>query len=235
MTGRVDLPLVIREIVADMAGDLRVCMPGRIEAYDSDTHLAAVQPLLMRKFYSSTDAVQLPIINNVPVIHPRTATAMIHLPVSEGDLVTLVFADRSIERWLAGAGSAVDPQDIRQHHLSDAFAILGGYPRGDARPASNPSALEIVVSPGTKVTVGNGEDELIALAHGAFSDLKDLCDQLSASLLQLQLLTVTGVTTGGGVSGVPANAVAFATLQATVDGIAVAVQEKIDDLGNLKV
>lgn len=234
MSDRMDLTKVVQGIVDDATAELRVCMPGRIVEYDADTHLASVQPLLKRKFYGASESVLLPIVNNVPVVHPRTASAMVRLPVAPDDIVMMVFADRSIERWLDGDGTEVEPQDIRQHHISDAYCILGGYPSEAPITANNPDALEIFVVPGTKLTIGNGTDELVELAHGAFTDLKELCDNLIDVLLNIQLLTVTGVTGGPGVSGVPVNAPIFATLQTAVDGISEAVQEKIESIENLK-
>lgn len=235
MSNRIKMAQVVREQVREYAGELRVCMPARVVTYDADTYAASVQPLLRRRFYRAPRAVLLPIINGVPVTHPRTKSALIRLPVAAGDIVTLVFADRSLEAWLAGDGADVDPADTRQHHLSDAYAILGGYPRGDPSPAQNPDALEIVVEPGTKVTIGNGTDELLQLASDAFGNLKSLCDELSQTLSDIQSLTVSGVTTGGGVSGVPVNAAAFATLKTNVDTISTAVQGQVDALGNLKI
>lgn len=234
MSRRVKQAQVIREIARDMIGDLRVCLPGTIQTYDADTGLATVQPLIMRKFYGADKAVLLPIIANVPIVHPRTKTAIIRMPVSPGDIVTMIFADRSIEQWVAGGGEAKDPQDTRQHHLSDAYAILGGYPKGNRWPSSFPNALEIEVKPGTKVAIGNGTNELIGIAHNAFVELKDVCDKLSATLLQMSLLTVSGVLSGGSVSGLPVNAAAFVALQVEVDTLATGVQTTADALGNLK-
>jgi hypothetical protein len=230
---RVKLQQVVREMFRDLADDLRVCLPGAIQTYDPDTGLATVQPLIMRKFYGADKAVLLPIIANVPVVHPRTKTAIIRMPVSPGDIVTMVFADRSIEQWISGSGDAKDPQDTRRHHLSDAYAILGGYPKAMTWPSAFPSAMEIEVKPGTRISVGNGTDELLNLAHDAFVDLKSICDELSATLTQMALLTVTGVLSGGAVSGIPVNAAAFTALKTTVDTLSVDVQTKADALGNL--
>lgn len=234
MKSRLTLEQVMRENFLEMAGELRVCLPARIETYDPDTHLASVQPLLMRAFYGYRQAQLLPIINRVPIVHPRTASALIRLPVAQGDLVTLIFSDRSLEAWIKGDGGAVDPNDARQHHLSDAFAILGGYPEGASFPAANPDALEIIVADGTKITIGNGTDEVLQLAHDAFTSLKTLCERLSETLTQIQVMTMTGVTTGPGVSGIPVNAALFLAQQTLVDSLTAEVDATITQLENLK-
>lgn len=225
---------LVADIFFEMSGDLRVCMPGRIETYDPDTHLATVQPLLKRKFYGRETSTLLPIISRVPVVHPQSSNAILRLPINEGSLVTLIFTDRSIENWLAGDGAPKDPLDTRRHHLNDAYAIPGGYPEGLPWSANNPDALEIEVKSGTKITIGNGTDELLQLAHDAFSELKDLVSELSQTLADLQLETHQ-VSVEGAPTGVPLNASSYATTKTAVDAIGTAVDATIASLGNIKV
>ena len=196
MSEAITLEALLRESFDEMAGELRVCLPGRIESYDPDTHLASIQPLIKRRFYARKMAVSLPIINRVPVIHPRTANAYIRLPVARGDLVTMVFTDRSMEAWLQGDGAETEALDTRQHHLSDAYAILGGYPEKKKITADNPEALEIHVEDGVKITIGNGTEELLQIASDAFTELKNLVNELSQTLADIQLLTVTSAGSG---------------------------------------
>lgn len=223
---------LIRVSFIEMAGELRVCLPGRIETYDPDTHLASIQPLIKRKFYGQENAELLPIVNRVPVIHPRTAKALIRLPVASGDIVTLIFADRSIEPWLQGDGVAAEALDTRQHHLSDAYALLGGYPEGNPVTANNPDALEIVVVEGTKITIGNGAAELLQLAHDAFTELKNLVDEMSQTMSDIQAITVTGNL--GSPTSTPLNAASFVALKTSVDAIGATVDTVISDLGKIK-
>ena len=234
MSSRVKLPLVMRDVFREMAGDLRVCLPGEVQEYDPDTMLASVQPLLRRRFYAAAGPVLLPIINNVPVMHPRSGTALIRMPIARGDIVTLVFSDRSIEQWVQGNGEAKYPDDPRLHHLSDAYAIPGGYPKGKKKTAKNPDALEIVLESGTKITIGNGTDELLAIAHSSFTSLKSLCDRLADTLTGIQVLTVT-CATAGSPSSTPINAATFSALKTQVDSLASSVNSEVQKLGNLKV
>lgn len=234
MTHVATLEGLITAAFVEFAGELRVCLPGRIESYDPDTHLASVQPLIKRKFYRRKTSGLLPIINRVPVEHPRTGKALIRLPVARGDIVTLVFADRSLEAWLQGKGAASEALDTRQHHLSDAYAFLGGYPEKNKITADNPDALEIHVEPGTKVTVGNGTDELLQIAYDAFNELKQLVQQVSQTMTDVQAITVTAPG-GGGVTSTPINAGSFATIKTAVDAIETDVDTAIAQLENIKV
>jgi len=224
---------LIQDIADEQIRDMWVCLPGKITKYDENTHLASVQPKIKRKFYRRTKLDSLPDISRVPVVHPRTSSALIKLPVTIGDIVLLVFADRSIENWVAGDGAERDTLDTRMHDISDAFAIPGGYPEVKSWMTKNPGALEIVVSPGTKITIGNGTEEVLQLASDAFSGLRALCEQMSQALANIQLIQHTdsqGVTTS-----VPLNVTNFATIKTSVDNIRTQVDSTITSLAKIKV
>lgn len=228
-----ELESLINLLIDESNSQLRVCLPGRIEVYDPDTHLASVQPLIKRRFYQRQKSELLPIINRVPVVFPRSANALIRLPITKGDIVTLVFADRNISNWLSGNGDAKDHLDTRKHHLNDAYALLGGYPKGKPWEAVNPDALEIQVKPGTKITIGNGQEELIQLTYDALTKLNELSTQLSSALQQIQALTVTG--NQGNPTSVPLNLPAFVAIQTNVDTITSGTNTLLSNLEKIKV
>lgn len=122
--------------------ELHTALPGRIVRYDAQKQQADVEPLIQRKFLVTSQIVTLPVVSNVPIVHPRSASAIIHVPVKVGDVVLLVFAERSVDRWLE-QGGLTDPGDARKHSLSDAFAIPGGYPFKDALPVADEDAITI--------------------------------------------------------------------------------------------
>ena len=150
---------VIRMGVLRELANLHTALPGRVEAYDPQTRLAKVKPLLRRMYEGESQAVDLPVISNVPVLHPRTANAQVSLPVAAGDCVLLIFCERSIDRWLE-LGGTVDPQDAAMHSLNEAIAIPGLYPKGQ------PLALN--GSEGS-LEVGNGSSFIEIERDGAVS------------------------------------------------------------------
>ena len=85
------------------------------------------------------------------------------------------------------------------------------------------------------MSFGNGTDELLQIASDAFTSLKEAADELKKTLAGIQLMTMLGVTTGGGVSGLPVNASTFASIETTVDGIISAVDTQITSLGRIKI
>jgi len=236
----VSLEGLIRGAFNHMLSDVRVAMPGKIEDYDPSTGLASVKPMLQRRYSGDPEPTSLPILQRVPLVFPRCGKAILSFPVASGDPVLLVFADRAIDNWLGGDGSEpADPQDIRQHDLTDAFAILGGWPelRSGDHPAPSGEAAELLVAPNTKIAFGNGTDELLQIAHDAFSSLKDLADELKNTLAEAQAIqTIVASGSSAGTYPIsPANVANFATIETAVDGVITDIDAEISSLGNLKV
>ena len=142
--GKRNLSEPLRAAVESVMSELHVCLPGRIERYDHTEQRAEVKPLLRRN-YRDGDEPDMPVIADVPVIWPRAGGASLTMPVQAGDGVLLVFADRSIDRWLAQGGE-VTPNDRRKHDLSDCVAIPGLVPFagfGDVEATRDPDAVVV--------------------------------------------------------------------------------------------
>jgi len=117
---------------------IHVCLPGRIEEYDFTEQKASVTPLLSIAYDDGT-TVDMPIVQNVPVVFPAGGGASITFPLRQGDGVLLVFSERSIDQWLS-LGGVVVPDDPRTFDLSDAIAIPGLNPfRGNGLAQDNDS------------------------------------------------------------------------------------------------
>jgi phage baseplate assembly protein gpV len=120
----------MQSVVDRFAGDLHTCLPARIIGLDYKTQKATVQPLIKMRY---TDAgsnpdglVDMSSIPSVPLIFPSSKFATMTFPVKAGDLVLLVFSQRSVDTFKYSDGSApIDPNDYRMHDYSDAFAICG--------------------------------------------------------------------------------------------------------------
>ena len=111
--------------------DVHTCMPGRVDSYDPETQRATIKPLIKRLIVhedGSEALEELPPITDVPVIFLRAAGFFLSFPMEEGDLVTLHFAETSIDKYMAGTGADTNPDEFRHHDLSDAIAVPGFYP-----------------------------------------------------------------------------------------------------------
>lgn len=153
----------LRVVERSIGARLRVALPGKVTKYDQEKGFADVQPLLLRKLEDEQSGKKLPVIPKVSVIHPRSSAGAVFLPLDVGDLVTLIFSDRALDRWKSGNGQFVEPSVSRQHDLTDCWAIPGGYPEGLPPSQRFPGALEIWLKSGTKFAVSNGTDELVDL------------------------------------------------------------------------
>jgi len=123
---------LLQAAVSQAVGDMFVAMPAKIVTYTAATQMADVQPLLSRPvvFDDGTESLdKLPIIPGVPVAFPRGGGYFMSFPLAPGDLVLLVFCDRSIDKYKSSPGTTpVNPVDLRTNDISDAVAIPGFYP-----------------------------------------------------------------------------------------------------------
>jgi hypothetical protein len=110
--------IIRRALDARLAG-VHVALPGRIEKYDAAKQKADVLPLV-----KTPEGESMPVVCNVPIVFPGSGGFRITFPVKKGDVVLLVFSDRSLDIWKSEGGE-VDPRDTRQHALSDAVALVG--------------------------------------------------------------------------------------------------------------
>lgn len=178
---------VIKDAIESRLVDVHTALPGTIQSYDAAKQMANVQPTIMRKYHSGKIS-SLPVINNVPVVHPRGGKAAILLPLKAGDPCLLIFSERSLDIWKSKGGQ-VDPQDTRKHTLSDAFCIPGGSDFSSAI-AGDASDL-IMINDKSKITqkaAGTIKIENTATAD----ELMDLLVQLLTALIATKTLTALG-------------------------------------------
>ncbi len=138
---RQDSPELVLKAVADsLSTSLRVAMPGIIQSFDAGAVTATIQPAVkasVRQSDGALSSVALPLLVDVPVVFPRGGGVTLTFPVAAGDECLVVFADRCIDYWWQ-SGGVQEPVDQRQHHLADAFALVG--PQSQAKKISGISS-----------------------------------------------------------------------------------------------
>lgn len=205
-----DLRELLRLAIEHELNEWHVALPGKIESYDTDTNLASVKPTVSRRFRGAAFPTEYPVIPRVPIVQPETTKARIVFPIEVGDPVLLVFADRSIVSWLDSDGLSVrEAEDVRQHHLSDAFAILGGMPTRAARAPKFPGAVNIEVAEGTKIAFTNGPVELLDL-------LEQMLTLLDTVVTNILAITQSITPTTGPTLSPLVNATDFVNNQTTI-------------------
>lgn len=124
----------IRRAVRLGLADAHVALPARVTRVDLAKGIVDAQPLIMDVVEISDEDIRtipFPVVTNVPIFVANGGGFRMTFPVAVGDVVTLQFADRSLDVWLARGGGPVDPIDPRVHALSDGVVAI---------PSVNPTA-----------------------------------------------------------------------------------------------
>ncbi len=152
----------IRRAVQLGLADTHVSLPAKVVRVDLARNLVDAQPLVMdlvEQPEGGRTAVAFPVVTNVPIQVANGGGFRMTFPVAVGDVVVLVFADRSLDVWLARGGGPVDPVDPRAHALSDGVVAI---------PSTNPAkpwtiradAAAIGHEGGPQVVLKQGEIDL---------------------------------------------------------------------------
>lgn len=169
--------------------DLHTLTVARVVAFDATGPWADVQPLLKRTYVQADGTrlvVDLPQVQRAPVWYPRGGGWSMTWPLAAGDLVLLVCAERSLDRWLASAeGAAVSPEDPRKHALTDAVVFAGLAPTRRAPVVSTTDlvlAREAVAgSTDPRAEVRLQPDGVVLLGEGATLGVARETDQVEIS------------------------------------------------------
>ncbi len=144
MAERLSLQGIINTAVEQALRSLHVCLPAKVVKWNASKQRANCQILVKDVSEDETGARQaksIPVVPGVPVQFLGAGGFRITCPISDGSLViqgkqmpattgTLFFADRSLDKWLAGSGSEVDPEIDHDHDISDAIFVPGLMPFG---------------------------------------------------------------------------------------------------------
>lgn len=176
---------VIQDAIESRILDLHTALPGEIVSYSHEDQRATVQPQLKRQ-YRDGSSIDIPRIEDVPVLWPRSKDAFLHFPLAPGDQVLLIFVERSIDRWKAVGGS-VTPSEKRRHAYSDAVAIPGFYPFSESFPVQdnekaylvNDRASVSLAKNGTFQFEGRGGEELMQI----LDEVITLCSEMRTNTI----------------------------------------------------
>lgn len=204
----------MRQAVLFQLYDVHTALPGQIVSYDYSTQKASIQPCLKKSYLDGTTQ-EMPILNNVPVIFPRSGEASFTFPVLPGDTCLLLFIERSTDLWKS-VGGIVAPNDPRKFDLSDAVAIMGLIPFSENSLSENNEDVlltyknssirikasgDIQISTSAKVAIGNTSTEVL-----------DVISQLLGIL-------ITSVTTAPGSPIFQGTGPTYASLKFALDAI----------------
>lgn len=192
-----ELADVLRDVLDSWKNGIHTAGPGAVTAYDLATQTASVQPQIkqpLRQRAGGHVLEQLPLLTSVPVMHFRSGSAWVHLPIALGDFVLLVYCERDINEWRR-LGSVVDAADLRTHGLFGAVAIPGLFPRAQALAGLDGTSLEFGIGAMSMRLKATG------LEVGTATKALALAEKVDAIANTLNTHVHGGVTTGAGSSG----------------------------------
>jgi len=127
-------PELLRQIMESRLLDVHTALPCEVVFFDATAQTITAQPLI-KNIIPYPDGTEVeesyPQIQNVPVVYPRSGATVIAFPLAAGDKVTVIFCERSIDRYL-DQGLEVHPVDLERHSFAGAVAFPGGpYPAAE--------------------------------------------------------------------------------------------------------
>lgn len=131
-------------------GEVHTMIPAVVHKYQGGRKVD-VQVLVKRAVLDETGARQVrsvAIVVSVPIVWPGAGGYTMTFPICDGTntpdgatspppatIGMLMFAERSIDKWLSGSGGEVDPEIDHTHHLSDGIFVPELIPFGASSPA----------------------------------------------------------------------------------------------------
>ncbi|MCU4406513.1 Gp138 family membrane-puncturing spike protein [Acinetobacter junii] len=117
---------IMQDAIKSELANFWTALPCEIDSYDSEAVTVNVQPLIKIPVMTTSgdiETVELPVIQDVPVMFPCAGGFTITHPIKKGDECLVSFADRNIDLWWQ-SGGIQNPFDMRKHDLSDGFAFF---------------------------------------------------------------------------------------------------------------
>lgn len=136
--------------------DVHTCSWGSVVSYNRASQTAVIQ-LIQRHSYIDENGERqterpAPLLD-VPVMFPGSGPVSITWDINSGDVVLVLFAERSMDGWYHGGQADVDSGDDRRHSMSDAIAIPGL--RSSQSPIPGPPPANAVVITCSDIRLGD--------------------------------------------------------------------------------
>lgn len=133
----------LRLALENAQANIWTAMPGIVTAVNLAAQTVSVQPAIQGVVSNpdgSTQATNLPLLVDVPIVWPRAGGFALTFPIAAGDEVLVVFGSRCIDSWWQQGGVGAQAE-ARMHDLSDGFAILA--PTSQPKKFSNVSSANV--------------------------------------------------------------------------------------------
>jgi hypothetical protein len=113
---------MLEKWLANKLDNIHTCIPAEIEEYyGHEERKAKVKPLIKLRL-SSNKLVEIPPIDDVPVVFGGSKTFNMLYPLKKGDGVLLVFSEASLGNFL-NSEDEVEADEVGKFNLTDCIAI----------------------------------------------------------------------------------------------------------------
>jgi hypothetical protein len=198
---------------------------GKIESFDSATQTAQVSFVYQRAFVEKQPngtylqvPKSYPLLAQCPVVSLYGGTAGLTFPITKGDNCIIFFNDRDLDIWFSYNQTTL-PNSTRTHSLADAMVLVGLRTKANAQAMTYDTSHAKLYNGNTQVAVSSSKVKIDNSTYNLKTELTNLCTKLNGLCTAISTLTVTGVTSGAGVSGVPVNASTITTLGTDISTI----------------
>lgn len=191
---------VLHRAVRSELATVHTSMPGRVLSYDAVTQRATVQLTVRFSRRDPDTGERIPYepepLPNVPILWPTGGAGDYSdtWPLTRGDEVWVLFAERSIDEWTVTGNDVVTPASVRRFNLSDAVAMPAKSSRREALPEdAAASGARVIRGPEIRLGSASASKE-VALAPDVESELADIQAALAQVDTQLRGLGLAGIS-----------------------------------------
>lgn len=118
----VDRNFLFDKLIKKLSKNIHVALPAIITEIDYEKQTCKAQAVIRE--YIDNEYVELPEFMDIPFFILSGGDYSITMPIQKDDECLVVFADSCIDSWWQ-SGGIQNPIEIRNHDLSDCFALVG--------------------------------------------------------------------------------------------------------------
>lgn len=194
--------------VGSILDDVHTVIPAKIVQYYGHTERKAKIELMVKLRNVNNQIVQVPPIDDVPVVFPGTNQFSFLFPLNPGDGILVLFSEVSLGGFLSSNNIVIDADDLNRFNLTDAIAIPGLWSFNNA-PQNTTHIIELndagqIEIKGTTLKLKAGTESFV-LGDSHKTALLALCSAIAA-------ITPSG-SSAGNIASIQA---AFSTFNATL-------------------
>jgi len=223
-----NLTETLQDFLKSRLDNIHTVIPGTFESYEgSASRKASVKPMVKYRTPANED-IEMPIIENVPVVFPSSGNFNLLFPIQKGDGCLILFSETGIGNYLAGTGQIANADDQSKFSLTDAIAIPGLWTFSNSPQAVN--SIELTDTGSLVITVNNKTMEFNSLGQiNMLSGVESFVKGDTLFTIWNTYLTALSV----GI--VPGDAVANAASLTAIKSAAAALQAQLSTIKSLTI